>query len=202
MSQTSDTINLLIIDDCPEDRELYRRYLMRDSEHSYTLIEGGLGYQGLDLWQEHQPDLILLDYCLPDLDGLEFLAKLERLLDQSCLPVVMVTVYGNEAIAVQAMKAGAQDYLVKEYITPEGLQLAIENAIATVQLRSQLQQRIERERLVSQITQKIHHSLDLEEILQTTVTEVRQFLQTDRVLIFRLQADGWGTVTTESVGEG
>ncbi|MBH8572235.1 response regulator [Nostocaceae cyanobacterium CENA369] len=190
---------VLIVDDSPEDRELYRRYLRRDREYFYTLLEANLGGQGLELWQQHQPDAVLLDYRLPDLDGLEFLARLQSLTRQSYLPVIMVTGQGNEAIAVQAMKASAQDYLVKEQITPEGLQLAVNGAIETVQLRTQLQQRIERERLVSQITQKIHQTLDLAEILQTTVSEVRQFLQTDRVLIVRSQSDGWGTVTTESV---
>jgi len=145
---------------------------------------------------------VLLDYRLPDLSGLEFLAQLQALLQQPCLPVIVVTGQGNEAIAVQAMKAGAQDYLIKGQITPAALQSAINRAISTVQLHTQLHQRIERERLVAQIGQKIHRTLDLDEILQTTVTEVRQFLQTDRVLMFRLQSEGWGTVITESVGTG
>ncbi|WP_242046080.1 MULTISPECIES: PAS domain-containing protein [Calothrix] len=193
---------LLIVDDSPEDRELYRRYLRRDREYAYNIFEAELGRQGLELWQQHQIDVVLLDYRLPDLDGLEFLNRLQSLTQKPCLPVIMVTGQGNEAIAVQAMKAGAQDYLVKEQITPEGLQLAVNGAIEAVQLRTQLQQRIERERLVWQITQKLHQSLDLAEIWQTTVSQVRQFLQTDRVLIFRLQSDGWGTVVTESVGAG
>jgi PAS domain S-box-containing protein len=199
MSQTTRT--LLIVDDSPEDRELYRRYLLRDREYSYSILEAALGKQGLELWQQHHPDAVLLDYRLPDLDGLEFLAKLQPFPQQSCLPVIMVTGYGNEAITVQAMKAGAQDYLVKEQITPEGLQLAIQGAIATVQLHSQLQQRIERERVVAQITRKIHQTLDLGEILQTTVTEVRQFLGSDRVFIYRFCPDFSGIVVVESVGD-
>ncbi|MBN3898275.1 MAG: response regulator [Nostoc sp. NOS(2021)] len=198
MSQRSRIV--LIVDDSPEDRELYRRCLLRDREYSYTLLAATLGRQGLELWQQHQPDIILLDYRLPDLDGLEFLAQLQLLTQQPCLPVIVITGQGSEAIAVQAMKAGAQDYLVKEQITPEGLQIAVNAAIETVQLRTQLQQRIERERVVAHITQQIHQSLNLEQILQTTVAEVRQFLQTDRVLVFRLKPDGDGTVVAESVG--
>ena len=198
MSQPQCTI--LIIDDSPEDRELYRRYLLKDEAYSYTILEASLGRQGLALWQHH-PDVLLLDYRLPDLDGLEFLAQLPSPLQPPCLPVVMLTGLGNEAIAVKAIKAGAQDYLVKGQITPERLHLAIHGAIESVRLRTQLQQRIDRERVVSQITRQIHQTLDLDEILQTTVREVRQFLQTDRVLIFRLQADGSGTITTESVGD-
>ena len=60
-------------------------------------------------------------------------------------------------------------------------------------------QRIERERLIALIAQRIRKSLSLDEILQTTVEEVRQFLQVDRTLIYRLSKDGVGTVITESV---
>jgi len=69
----------------------------------------------------------------------------------------------------------------------------------TAQLRTELQQRIEKERLVAKITQQIHQNLDLKEILQTTVNEVRQFLHTEWVLIFRLDSAGSGTVMIESV---
>ncbi len=198
MSQQQRTF--LIVDDSPEDRELYRRYLLRDREYSYTILEATLGQQGLELWQQHQPDAVLLDYRLPDLDGLEFLAQLQPSTQQPCLPVIVVTGQGNEAIAVKAIKAGAQDYIIKEQITPERLQIAVNGAIETVRLHTQLQQRIERERVVSHIAQKIHQSLNLDEILQTTVTEVREFLHTDRVLVFQLKPDGDGTVIVESVG--
>jgi two-component system, cell cycle sensor histidine kinase and response regulator CckA len=198
MNQPSRTI--LIVDDCPEDRELYKRYLRRDRECNYTILEAEEGQVGLELWQNHQPDVLLLDYQLPDLDGLEFLAQLSSQTTSPCLPVIMVTGYGHEGITVQAMRSGAQDYLVKGQITPDSLRRTIRDTLATVQLQTQLQQRIDRERLVAQITTQIHRSLDLHEILQTTTTLVRQFLHTDRVLIFRLQPDGWGTITTESVG--
>ena len=193
---------LLIVDDSPEDRELYRRYLLRDRDYAYTFLEATLGRQGLELWQQHQPDAVLLDYRLPDLDGLEFLAQLCPLGQSPCLPVIVVTGQGNEAIAVQAMKAGAQDYIVKEQITPTGLQLAVSGTIETVQLRAQLQLRIEREKVVAQITRQIHQSLELDEILQTTVEEVRHFLHSDRVLVFRLEQPGTGIVVAESLAAG
>lgn len=136
-------LKILIVDDSPEDRELYRRYLLRDRDYSYTFVEATLGKEALALWQQHQPDAVLLDYRLPDLDGLEFLAQLKSSTQLPYLPVIMVTGQGNEAIAVQAMKAGAQDYIVKKQITPERLQLAVQEAIETVQLRTQMQQQHE-----------------------------------------------------------
>jgi PAS domain S-box-containing protein len=63
-----------------------------------------------------------------------------------------------------------------------------------------LQQQVERERLVGAISLKIRESLELDEILNTTVTEVRQFLKTDRVLIYCFNPDWSGQVAVESVG--
>jgi PAS domain S-box-containing protein len=68
------------------------------------------------------------------------------------------------------------------------------------QAELQLQQQIEREKLLTAIAQHIRQTLDLNQILQTTVTEVRQFLQTDRVIIYRFETDWSGVVIAESVG--
>ncbi|MDX2215160.1 MAG: response regulator [Oculatellaceae cyanobacterium bins.114] len=191
---------VLMVDDSLEDREVYRRYLLSDQEYAYTLFEASLGQQGLDLWQQHRPDVVLLDYRLPDLDGLDVLAQLQSLVQPGCLPVVVITGQGNEAIALQALRAGAQDYLVKGAITAEGLRLAISKTLIAVELRLQLRQQLEREQLIRHITQQIHQSLELDEILHTAVTEVRQFLQTDRVIVFRMESDGNGIIVAESVG--
>lgn len=68
------------------------------------------------------------------------------------------------------------------------------------QLEEILRQQSKRERLIAHMAQRIHRSLQPEEILNTTVSEVRQFLQFDRVLIYQLEADGSGCVVVESVG--
>ncbi|MEG4516285.1 MULTISPECIES: PAS domain S-box protein [unclassified Microcoleus] len=65
-----------------------------------------------------------------------------------------------------------------------------------------LRQQIERERLIAQIQSRIRSSLDLQDILNTTVAEVREFLATDRVLVFRFRPDWNGDVVVESVAEG
>jgi len=67
---------------------------------------------------------------------------------------------------------------------------------------SVLKQQFLRERLVSGIAQRVRQSLDLEEVLTTAVTEVRHFLQTDRVLLYRFEPDWNGVVVVESAGEG
>ncbi len=198
MSKTERTV--LIVEDNPEDTEMYRRFLLRDRDYQYAIVAAKSGQQGLALWQQQQPDVVLLDYRLPDLDGLEFIAAMQAQAQQPVLPVIVVTGQGNESIAVQAIKAGAQDYLVKGEITVESLQLAVNRTIEAVELRQQLQQRIDREQAIARIAQKVHGTLNLDEILNITVEEVRQFLHTDRAIVFRLEPDGTGTVMAESVG--
>ncbi len=129
---------ILIIDDCLEDRETYRRYLLQDSKYSYKIVEEEYGENGLELCSLIKPDVILLDFLLPDIDGLEFLNELKAKGDFSDVPVVMLTGQGNEAIAVQVMKSGASDYLVKGEMTPESLRLAIHNVVGQTRLKRQL----------------------------------------------------------------
>ena len=137
MLQKQQTI--LIVDDCPEDREVYRRYLSQDSTYNYQILEEEEGVKGLELCKQVQPDAILLDFLLPDIDGLEFLTELQAQMGTTKLPVVMLTGQGNEAIAVAAMKSGAQDYLVKGQTTAQSLRLAVRNAIERTHLQRQLE---------------------------------------------------------------
>ncbi|NET11313.1 MAG: HAMP domain-containing protein, partial [Symploca sp. SIO2B6] len=82
------------------------------------------------------------------------------------------------------------------------LQLAFNNMAATLQQTlGQLQQKIEKEKLISEMTQRIRQVLDLDKIQNTTVTEVRKFLQTDRVLIYRFNQDWSGSISAESIGD-
>lgn len=134
----STTCRILIVDDSPEDRALYRRLLSQDPEHAYEFLEAETGDEGLRTALEERPDCLLLDYRLPDLDGLEFLAQL---LEAKLIPVILLTGQGNEAVAVEAMKGGAQDYLLKGAVTRDRLQHAVRNAIEKVSLRAKVEQR-------------------------------------------------------------
>ncbi|TVP61674.1 MAG: PAS domain S-box protein [Nodularia sp. (in: Bacteria)] len=137
-------LTVLIVDDCPEDRLAYRRYLLQDQEYSYKIIEEESGEGGLALCRQFQPDAILLDFLLPDLDGLEFLEELKQQSHKTIPAVIMLTGYGNETVAVQAMKSGVQDYLVKGQTTGEYLRSTMHSAIKNAQLSQELQRSEER----------------------------------------------------------
>ena len=117
-------VRILIVDDSPEDCQLYRRRLDQQSGHEYDVTETDSGEDGLEICQSDPPDCILLDYNLPDLDGLEFLTELGKI-GEHHIAVVMLTGQGNESIAVEAMKKGAQDYLVKGDLSSENLRRAV-----------------------------------------------------------------------------
>ncbi len=144
------TFTLLIVEDLATYRELYQHTLSQDSSCVYQLLEAESVAAGLELCRSNIIDAILLDYALPDGDGLEFLAALNTQNNGSSPPVVMLTGNGNERIAVRAMKLGVQDYLVKGDLTPELLRSTMRMAIENTRLRLQLQHSKEQAELTLQ----------------------------------------------------
>jgi light-regulated signal transduction histidine kinase (bacteriophytochrome) len=122
-------IRVLIVDDNPDDRALYQRLLRRTNDYQFEIFAADSGGEGLDLCESERPDCVLLDYRMPDLDGLQFLTELAKRQKGAAVPLIMVTGQGDESVAVQAMKNGAQDYLIKSTMASQDLQRAILNAI-------------------------------------------------------------------------
>jgi signal transduction histidine kinase len=122
-----DSRRILIIDDSEDDRDLYRRYLAKDTLADWVIVESQDGEEGVSRFHADPSDLVLLDYSLPGRSGIDLLNDFRG--NKHYVPVVLVTGQGNEAIAIECMKNGAQDYLVKGDITPESLQRAVHNAL-------------------------------------------------------------------------
>ena len=133
---------MLIIDDERIDREIYKRYLQRAAVPQFLFAEADSAAAGIAISRTWQPDGILLDFNLPDMDGLDVLPRLRGENDRLPCAVIMLTAFGGEELAVNAMKAGAMDYLPKNQVGAEVLPHTVVNAIE----RFQLQQRIEEQR--------------------------------------------------------
>jgi two-component system nitrogen regulation response regulator GlnG len=99
---------LLVIDDEDSVRYSFRRVFEGDAVHVLTARTGA---EGLAQAREHNPDVVVLDLQLPDGSGLQLLPQLQALDPKR--PVIFITAHGTTDTAIEAMKAGAFDYLVK-----------------------------------------------------------------------------------------
>jgi signal transduction histidine kinase/HPt (histidine-containing phosphotransfer) domain-containing protein len=155
MTNTERTYRLLVVDDDEADRRLYQRLLARHVLGACEIHHTADGTAGLAALRAQQFDCVLLDFSLPDMTGLEFLAN--AVVDAAGeanatgradaaggghneLPctVVLVTGHGSEAIAVEVMKRGVCDYLVKDQIDASRLWHAIAGAVNQTELRQRL----------------------------------------------------------------
>jgi len=168
---------VLIVDDSPEDREVYMRYLRADHSHDWEFSEAGTGAEGHRLCRLSPPDCLLLDYRLPDLDGVTFLSDLRCSIDGISVPVIVLTGQGNEGIAVEAMKNGAQDYLLKPDITPASLQRAVDNAIDKVDLLRGIRRRTEELSAANdELQHEVAHRKSAEQALQRTHEQLERLV--------------------------
>jgi two-component system, OmpR family, KDP operon response regulator KdpE len=103
------TATVLIVDDEPQIRRVLRTTL---SSQGYTVVEARSGEEALEQIRSERIDLILLDVNLPEMSGLDTCREIRRSKD---VPIIMLTVRDSERDKVQALDAGADDYVVKPF---------------------------------------------------------------------------------------
>src|ERR1022692_3216665 len=123
--------SILIVEDEPKMRRLLELQLAEEGFHARTSPDAETGLQ---LLGKEPFDVIVTDFKLPGMSGLEFLHAVKRV--NAELPVVIMTAYGTVESAVDAMKAGASDYVLKPFSLAE-LVLIIRKELATHHLRQE-----------------------------------------------------------------
>lgn len=129
-----ENLTILIIDDDKVDLMTYIRFLKENSTFNCKILTAESSKKGLALWKENIIDCILLDYNLPGKDGLEILKTIKNS-DNDYAAIIMITGFGNEHIAVKAMKAGAADYIIKDEVNDHILITTINNAMNQLKLK-------------------------------------------------------------------
>ncbi len=106
---TEPGLRVLVVDDEPPIRRFLRTAL---TAHDFTVLEASTGEEGLQAAASQHPDLIILDLGLPDLDGIEVT---RRLREWASIPIIILSVRGQETDKISALDAGADDYLTKPF---------------------------------------------------------------------------------------
>jgi DNA-binding response OmpR family regulator len=185
---------ILIVDD---NKEIVAA--LTDVLHSkgYNVISANNGRHGLWLALEKEPDLILLDWNLPQLSGYQVLQALRERGNQA--PVVLMTIYGSENVAIQAFRLGIRDYIPKPFRVSDTLD-TIERALAEERLlqeKKQMSQKLERlnrqmEQQLLELTtlqaigQSLTSTLDLEKVLHRVVEAACYFSDARESTLFLL----------------
>lgn len=185
---------LLIVDD---NKEIVTVLSDALSIRGYNILSAFDGTEGLQTALDKSPDLLLLDWNLPGLSGIQVLQALRKQGNQA--PVILMTIYGSESVAVQAFKLGIRDYLRKPVRLPEMLE-AVEKALAEDRLRrekerisaeleranAQLQQQLLELATLQAIAQSITAVLDLDKVLDRVVEAACYFGHAQESALFLL----------------
>lgn len=132
---------ILVVDDQPANLRVVSSLLSR---HGYEVQTAPDGAEALVMLQERQPDLLLLDMLMPNMDGFALLAEIKQNPDLLRLPVVFLTVAQDRELLLRAFDAGAVDYVTKPFM-PEELLARVNAHVGLKQTRDRLE-RIARER--------------------------------------------------------
>ncbi len=118
---------ILLIDDDPVVRSLASGILRKNGYNVHVAKDGS---EGIDLAKKHHPDLVVTDYQMPGISGMEVLASLRDY--NEMLPVIMLTAHGDATLTIKSMQTGAFDFIEKP-INPKELLETIKNGLLTSQ---------------------------------------------------------------------
>lgn len=105
----SDTKKVLVVDDEPQITRVLRHSL---TAHRYDVRTAADGVSALDTFHDWHPDLIITDLQMPEMNGIEFCREIRKI---SSLPIIVLSVRGEEKTKVEALDAGADDYVTKPF---------------------------------------------------------------------------------------
>jgi two-component system response regulator AtoC len=157
-----------------EDESEYSDYLTGQlEERGFAVSAARSGQAALELFTDEEFDLVLLDLRLPGMDGLDVLRQLKGLAPET--QIVMMTAYGLVQSAVEAIKSGAFDYITKETLNPDTLNLTVTKALE--------QRRLKREN--TQLRAEINRKYTFENIVGKSRVMREVFGKVERIAPFK-----------------
>jgi len=150
---------ILVVDDEASNRRILEQVLIRSS---YSVETASDGSEALKRLATSRPDLLILDYMMPGVNGMDVLSELRNREDDT--PVIMITAYGTVERAVEAMQAGAYDFITRPF-KPDHIALVVQKALERQKLKRGVEilseELVERYRLVVGESSKMKQAVDL-----------------------------------------
>lgn len=198
MNPVPETANILAVDDTPANLRLLIGLLQ---ERGYTVRPAPSGTHALSVARTEAIDLILLDIMMPEMDGYEVCRRFKAHEATRDIPIIFLSALNDTFDKVKAFEAGGVDYISKPFQAEEVLarvatQLTLRKSLKT------MQQRNRELALVNRISRMFSSSLDLDQVLQTTLTEIQRLLQAFSASVWLLDADSDELVCKEMIGPG
>ncbi len=134
MDQSSPRLKILVADDSP----IYRKLVEHALSQEHALLFATNGRQAIDLFAEHQPDLVITDWTMPDISGLELCQRIRRDFRQVYAYVILLSSNADKEEVIEGLAAGADDYVTKPFHAGE-LQARVRVGRRIVDLHNQVQ---------------------------------------------------------------
>lgn len=184
-------MKVLIVDDDVVDRKVVKRTLCASSDSHHEVQEATSAAQGMSLLSSSQFDVILLDYRMPEVDGIEMVSDMRAKPDMGNTAIVMISAYDEPSLALDCIEAGAQDFLAKNEITLSKL----EKAILFANKRFEIEQRMHKSYLaVKKMAEKdpltgLSNRYHFEETLKILIASNKRV--TSKVALLALDLDNF-----------
>ncbi len=178
-------MDILLVDDDQVDRTAITRTLKK-SNLNVNIEEAVTVDQGLELYAKHAFDIILLDYSMPARDGIEMILDIRNESKGSSTAIVMMSTFEDENIALECIKAGAQDFLIKSDISEKKLRRAILHSTTRHELEVKLFETYQQVKQLAETDSltKLPNRYFFDESLKLAITNNRRNDHTLALLLF------------------
>lgn len=104
---------------CEDDQMLHTMYIQKFTKEGYEVLSAYNGAEGVQMTEEHKPDIVLMDIIMPKMDGFAALKKIKKSGSTKDIPVVLLTNLGQAEDIEKGRELGAADYFIKANNTPQ-----------------------------------------------------------------------------------
>lgn len=177
---------ILIVDDAPENRLLIGAQLRSDG---YQILEAEDGLQGIEMARQHDPDIIILDVMMPDMNGFEVCRTIRGEAKISAIPIIMVTALSNVESRIEGKKAGADEFLSRPH-NREELLVRVRTLIQVKRARIRLEEERHRLQLLYNISRAVSTQLELETMMADIITQTQAAVGATKGNIMLLDKNG------------